>query len=100
LTNVVPFNSSGDTALSLIVFEDARRAIADAETVEQVNKILALATGLAAAARQATDREMEAEAAVLKLEAERCRCPPRRASADHRVFWNPGDPSVDRRRLC
>jgi hypothetical protein len=71
LTNVVPFNSSGDTALSLIVFEDARRAIADAKTVEQVNKILALTTGLAAAARQATDREMEAEAAVLKLEAER-----------------------------
>jgi hypothetical protein len=61
---------AGDTG-SLIVFEHARRAIADAETVEQVNKILALATGLAAAARQATDREMEAEAAVLKLEAER-----------------------------
>jgi hypothetical protein len=63
--------SHGDAVGSLIVFEDARRAIADADTVEQVNKILALATGLAAAARKATDREMEAEAAVLKLEAER-----------------------------
>lgn len=71
MTNIVPFNSSADAAGSLVVFEDVRRAIADAETVEQVNKILALATGLAAAARKATDREMEAEAAVLKLEAER-----------------------------
>jgi hypothetical protein len=70
-TDVVLFNSSGDTTGSLIVFEDARRAIADAETVEQVNKILALATGLAAAARKATNHEVEAEAAVLKLEAER-----------------------------
>jgi hypothetical protein len=60
---------AGDQAL--IIFEDARRAIADADTVEQVNKILALATGLAAAARKATNHEMEAEAAVLKLEAER-----------------------------
>jgi hypothetical protein len=51
---------TGDT--SLVIFEDARRAIADAETVAQVNKILALATGLAAAARQATDRQMESEA--------------------------------------
>jgi hypothetical protein len=70
-TDVVPFNSSGDITGSLVVFEDARRAIADAETVEQVNKILALATGLAAAARKATNHEVEAEAAVLKLEAER-----------------------------
>jgi hypothetical protein len=55
----------------LQIFEDARRDIADAKTVEQVNRIVALATGLAAAARKATDREMEAEAEVLKLEAER-----------------------------
>jgi hypothetical protein len=55
----------------LKVFEDARREIANANTVESVNRIVALATGLAAAARKATDREMEAEAEVLKFEAER-----------------------------
>jgi hypothetical protein len=65
--SVVPFGSSG----SLVVFEDARRAIAAAETIEQVNKILAMAIGLAAAARKATDRELEAEATALKFEAER-----------------------------
>ena len=62
---------SNDTAHSLRIFEDARREIADAESVDQVKRILALATGLAAAARKATDREMEAEAEVLKFEAER-----------------------------
>ena len=55
----------------LVIFEDARRQIAEAATVDQVNKVLALATGLAAAARKATDKELEAEAAVLKFEAER-----------------------------
>jgi hypothetical protein len=60
-----------DAAHPLKVFDDARREIANANTVQQVNRILALATGLAAAARNATDREMEAEAQILKLEAER-----------------------------
>ena len=55
----------------LVIFEDARRQIAEAATVDQVNKVLALATGLTAAARKATDKELEAEAAVLKFEAER-----------------------------
>jgi hypothetical protein len=71
MTDIVSFNPSGDTAGSLVVFEDARRAIVAAETVDQVNNIVAMATGIAAAARAATDREMEAEAEVLKLEAER-----------------------------
>jgi hypothetical protein len=62
---------ASDVAHPLKVFEDARREIADANTVEQVNRIVALAIGLAAAARKATDREVEAEAEVLKLEAER-----------------------------
>jgi hypothetical protein len=53
------------------IFEDARREITGAKTVEQVNRIVALATGLAAAARKATDREVEAEAEVLRFEAER-----------------------------
>jgi hypothetical protein len=65
----LPAIQSGDGPL--IIFEDARRQIAEAATVDQVNKVLALATGLAAAARKATDRELEAEAAVLKFEAER-----------------------------
>jgi hypothetical protein len=60
-----------DAARPLRIFEDARREIAEAETADRVKSILALATGLAAAARKATDREMEAEAEVLKLEAER-----------------------------
>jgi hypothetical protein len=60
-----------DTAHSLRIFEDARREIADAGSADQVKRILALATALAAAARKATDREIEAEAEVLKLEAER-----------------------------
>jgi hypothetical protein len=55
----------------LVIFEAARRQIAEAATVDQVNKVLALATGLAAAARKATDKELEAEAVVLKFEAER-----------------------------
>jgi N6-adenosine-specific RNA methylase IME4 len=55
----------------LWIFEEARREIANASTVDHVNRILALATGLAAAARKATDREVEAEAVVLKFEAER-----------------------------
>jgi hypothetical protein len=62
---------SSDTAHPLCIFEDARREIADAETADEVKRILALATGLATAARNATDREMEAEAEVLKFEAER-----------------------------
>jgi hypothetical protein len=61
----------GDRVPALRIFEEARREIADANTVDQVNRIMALATGLAAAARKATDREMEAEAEVLKFEAER-----------------------------
>jgi DNA polymerase III gamma/tau subunit len=59
------------TSAPLVIFEDARRQIAEAATVDQVNKVLALATDLAAAARKATDKELEAEAAVLKFEAER-----------------------------
>jgi hypothetical protein len=60
-----------NTAHPLRVFEDARREIAGAETAEQVKRIVAMATGLAAAARKATDRDLEAEAQVLKMEAER-----------------------------
>jgi hypothetical protein len=37
----------------LVVFEEARREIADASTTNQVKRILAMATGLAAAARKA-----------------------------------------------
>jgi hypothetical protein len=62
---------ANDVVHPLKIFEDARRDITRAKTVEQVNHIIALATGLAAAARKATDREMEAEAEVLKFEAER-----------------------------
>jgi hypothetical protein len=62
----------GDSAPArLQIFEEVRREITEAKTTDQVKRILALATGLAAAARKATDREMEAEAAALKFEAER-----------------------------
>jgi hypothetical protein len=66
-TDLVPLGA----AEPLVIFEDARRAIADARTVDEVKHILAMATGLAAAARKATDREMEAEAEALRMEAER-----------------------------
>jgi hypothetical protein len=62
---------ANDIAHPLKIFEDVRREITDAKTAEQVNRIVTFATGLAAAARKATDREMEAEAEVLKFEAER-----------------------------
>jgi hypothetical protein len=62
----------GDSApAKLQIFEEARREIAEAKTVDQVKHILAMATGLAAAAHKATDTEMEAEAAALRFEAER-----------------------------
>jgi hypothetical protein len=64
--------AGGDSApAKLQIFEEARREIAEAQTTEQVKHILAMATGLAAAAHKATDREMEAEAAALQFEAER-----------------------------
>jgi hypothetical protein len=72
---IEPSGQTPDVANNVVrrlkIFEGARREIVDASTVEQVNRILALATGLAAAARKATDREMEAEAEALKLEAKR-----------------------------
>jgi hypothetical protein len=48
---------TNDIAHPLKIFEETRRALADATTVEQINRIVAWATGLAAAARKATDRE-------------------------------------------
>jgi hypothetical protein len=66
----VPITPPGGM-VPLRIFEDTRREIAAADTVEQVTRIRNRAIGLAAAARAATDREMEAEAAVLRLEAER-----------------------------
>jgi hypothetical protein len=65
--NVIPFNGNGPLAS----FVDARRALAAATTVTQVKAVLAAADGLIAAARTAADREIEAEAAALRLEAER-----------------------------
>jgi hypothetical protein len=62
---------TNDAARPLRIFEEAKREIAEAETVDRVRRIYALATGLAAAARKATDREVEVEAQILKLEAER-----------------------------
>jgi hypothetical protein len=67
----VELSRVNDAASPLRIFENARRAIAEAETVDRVKSILALATGLAAAARKASDREVEAEAQILKLEAAR-----------------------------
>jgi hypothetical protein len=53
------------------IFEEMRSAIAGATTVDQAKRILVGVVGLAAAARQASNKEMVAEAATLKLEAER-----------------------------
>jgi hypothetical protein len=52
-------------------FETTRREIGEAKTTDQIKGILVRASGLAAAARTALNRELEADAKVLKLEAER-----------------------------
>jgi hypothetical protein len=64
-------NASTRTVAGLDIFVGARREIALATTPEAVRRILAWATTLAAAAKAMTDKEVEAEAAVLRYEAER-----------------------------
>jgi hypothetical protein len=66
-----PISTVVSFSTALVIFENARKQIAEAATADEVQKALALAIGLAAAARKATDKELEAEAAVLRFEAER-----------------------------
>jgi hypothetical protein len=70
-TKFAPVPYAGGQPPSLVIFETVRRQIAEATTTDEVKSLLAMATGLAAAAHAATESEMEAEAKVLKLEAER-----------------------------
>ena len=60
-----------DRAKPLLIFEVAKHAIAAATTAEQVKDIRDKAFGLAAYAREANDRELEAEAVEIRARAER-----------------------------
>jgi hypothetical protein len=68
---LVKINAAEGLDSSRRFFVDARREVVEAKTTDQVKGILARAAGLAAAARTALNREVEADAKVLKLEAER-----------------------------
>jgi hypothetical protein len=61
---------SGDNQ-PLLIFEVAKRALATATSVAEVKDIRDKALGLAAYARQANDRQREADAEAIRLEAER-----------------------------
>jgi hypothetical protein len=64
---IIPLGATG----SLAVFDDMRREVAEASTTAQVKDVLTKVAGLKAAARTAHNREIEANAAVIRLEAER-----------------------------
>jgi hypothetical protein len=64
---IIPLGATG----SLAVFDDMRREVAEASTTAQVKDVLTQVAGLKAAARTAHNREIEANAAVIRLEAER-----------------------------
>lgn len=61
--------SPNDTPL--LILEDAKRALAEAKTVDEVISIQDKAIGLVAYAKRASNRQLEAEAAVIRMEAER-----------------------------
>jgi hypothetical protein len=73
--------TNGGTALLVVadspsgaplpILEVAKRALADAKTVEEVKSIRDKALGLATYAKQASNRQLEAEATAIRREAER-----------------------------
>jgi hypothetical protein len=74
-------DTDGGTALGVVagspsnapfrIFEDAKRRLAEAKTVDEVKSIRDIAMGLVEYAKQATDCQLEEEAAVIRKEAER-----------------------------
>lgn len=67
LSGIIPLGATG----SLTIFEDMRREVVEASTTSQVKAVLDRVVILKAAARAAHNREIEADAQVLTLEAER-----------------------------
>jgi hypothetical protein len=61
--------SPSDTPLR--IFEDAKRRLAAAKTVDEAKSIRDIAMGLAEYARQASDHQLEADAAAIHAEAVR-----------------------------
>jgi hypothetical protein len=55
----------------LLFFENAKSALAQATTINEVKSVRDKAIGLVAYAKKATDRELEADAEAIRLEAER-----------------------------
>jgi hypothetical protein len=55
----------------LLFFENAKNALAQATTINEVKSVHDKAIGLVAYAKKATDRELEADAEAIRLEAER-----------------------------
>jgi hypothetical protein len=106
MSDIIPFdNAAGQLR---VLFNDARRMIVEAEETGQVRQVLVSIVGLAAAAREAGAKELEADAAELKLEAERKLGQLMAAQkktigfnkgggdqrSDHRGSKNPGDPAT------
>jgi hypothetical protein len=54
----------------LLIFEQAKRALAAVSTVEEVKAIRAQACGLVAYAKKASDRHLQADADAIRMEAE------------------------------
>jgi len=62
---------AGSPSDTLRIFEDAKRRLAEAKTVDEVKSIRDIAMGLVEYAKQASDRQLEAEAVAIQMVAER-----------------------------
>ena len=67
----MPFVAESPSGTHLRILDVAKSALSDAKTVGEVRSISDKAIGLVAHARQASDRELEAEATAIRMEAER-----------------------------
>jgi len=67
----LPVVADTPSATSLLILDVARRELADAKTVDEVKSIRDKAIGLVAYVKQASDRQLEAEAVAIQMEAVR-----------------------------
>jgi hypothetical protein len=70
-TAVLPVAAGSPTNTSLLILDGASRELAAAKRIDEVISIRDKAIGLAAYARQASDRQLEVEAAAIRMVAER-----------------------------